>query len=82
MTRQEVFAVMGKPDRLVKLDDMEIALFTPLPFDLHALFTKPGQTLAGNSSILAEDFPAYVEFYGDRADRVRVDGREIDAVKK
>lgn len=80
MTKAEVFAVMGRPDSLIKLGDMEIALFTPLPFALHAVFTKPGQTLAGNSNVMATDFPAYVEFHGDIADRVRVEGREVEAV--
>jgi hypothetical protein len=79
MTKQEVFAVMGQPDRLMKLGKTHIALFTPLPFDLHALFTKPGQALAGNSSIMATEFPAYVEFEDDIATRVRVDGHEVEA---
>jgi len=78
MTKQEVFAVMGEPDRLMKLGNMHIALFTPFPFSLHALFTQPGQTLAGNSNVMATAFPAYVEFKGDVAIRVRVGGREIE----
>ena len=81
MTRQEVFAVMGHPDHLMKLGNMDIALFTPLPFNLHALIMFPGQTLRGNSGVPATEFPAYVEFKGDIADRIFVEGREINARK-
>jgi hypothetical protein len=80
LTKTEVIAVMGEPDRLMRLGDVEIALFTPLPFDLHALFTKPAQTLAGQPLVVATEFPAYVEFRGDIATRVRVEGRDIKAV--
>jgi hypothetical protein len=80
LTKVEVIAVMGEPDHLMRLGNVEIALFTPLPFDLHALFTKPAQTLAGQPLVMATEFPAYVEFRGDVATRVRVEGREIEAV--
>ena len=81
MTRQEVFAVIGEPDHLMKLGNMDIALFTPLPFNMHALIMAPGQVLRGNSGIPTTEFPASVEFKGDIADRIFVNGREIDARK-
>jgi hypothetical protein len=81
MTRQEVFAVMGQPDRLLKLGKKDLALFTPVPFVLHALIMTPGQVLKGNSGVSATSFPAYVEFEGDVAIRVLVEGREIHAGK-
>ena len=77
LTRREVLAVMGEPDHLMKLGNMDIALFTPLPFALHALLTKPGPTLAGQPFVTATEFPAYVEFQGDIATRVCVDGHEV-----
>jgi hypothetical protein len=80
LTKREVIDVMGEPDRLMKLGNMEIALFTPFPFDLHALFTKPAQTLAGQPLVMATEFPAYVEFHGDIATRVRVHGHEVEEV--
>jgi hypothetical protein len=77
MSRAEVFTVMGQPDCLIRLHDTEIALYTPLPFELHALFTNPAQTLAGNPNVLATDFPVYIEFHGDRANRVRVQAHDV-----
>ena len=79
MTKQEVFAAMGEPDRLMKLHPKEIALFTPYPFSLHALITRPVQTLGGNSLVPGTDFPVYIEFEADIATRVRVEGRDIEA---
>ena len=82
MTRQEVFAIIGQPDCRLGLGKKDLMLFTPLPFNLHALIMAPGQTLKGNSGIPATEFPAYVEFEGDIADRVFVDGLEVDPLKK
>jgi hypothetical protein len=80
MTKAEAFALMGEPDRLMKLGDVELALYTPVPFSLHALFTQPGQTLAGNANVMATEFPAYIEFRGEIATRVRVGGKEVEDV--
>jgi hypothetical protein len=79
MTRQEVIAVMGEPDRLSSVGDKEYALFTPLPYDLQELISARPRKPGGPMIVWATEFPAYVEFEGDTAARVRVDGHEVEA---
>jgi hypothetical protein len=79
MTRLEVFAVMGEPDRLVAVGNKESALFTPLPYDLHEFIVARPRTITGPWIVESTEFPVYVEFHGDTATRVRVDGHEVEA---
>ena len=74
MTRQEVLDLMGEPQRSIRLSDVEIALYTRVPFELHALFSRPGKTLSGDPQVKAMEFPACVEFENGIATRVYVEG--------